>query len=143
MTTQQQYLRDAASLLGLTQKSLAERMGVPWATFEKWLAPEASKSFREMPQMAWRLVRTVIEKDALAKRLELLTNPPLGGIINPIPQDEDYDMDDDEFATSKRDILISEYLQARGIFGIEDAPDDMLDAAHAEADQVLGKGQDN
>ena len=26
MTTQQQYLRDAASLLGLTQKGLAERM---------------------------------------------------------------------------------------------------------------------
>ena len=58
MTTQQQYLRDAASLLGLTQKGLAERMGVPWSTFEKWLAPETSKSFREMPQMAWRLIRT-------------------------------------------------------------------------------------
>lgn len=143
MTTQQQYLRDAASLLGLTQKGLAERMGVPWSTFEKWLAPEASKSFREMPQMAWRLVRTVIEKDVLAKRLESLTAPPMGGIIHPAPSDEDYDMDDDEFATSKRDILISEYLQARGIYSIEDAPDDMLEAANAEADQVLGKGLDN
>jgi len=118
-------------------------MGVPWSTFEKWLAPEASKSFREMPQMAWRLVRTVIEKDVLAKRLESLTNPPMGGNIKSIPQEEGYDMDDDELSTSKRDILISEYLQARGIYGIEDAPGDMLDAANAEADQVLGKGRYN
>ena len=143
MTTQQQYLRDAASLLGLTQKGLAERMGVPWSTFEKWLAPETSKSFREMPQMAWRLIRTVIEKDVLVKRLELLTGPPMGGKINLVKQDEDYDMDEDEFATSKRDILISEYRQSQGIYSIEDAPDDMLDAAHEEADQVLGKGLDN
>lgn len=143
MTTQQQYLRDAASILGLTQRDLAERMGVPWSTFEKWLAPDASKSFREMPQMAWRLVRTVIERDVLFSRLSELTNPPMGGIMKTERLNEEYDMDDDDLATSKRDILISEFLQARGIFSIEDAPDDMLDAADAEADKVLGKGNDN
>ena len=93
--------------------------------------------------MAWRLVRTVIEKEVLVNRLCQLTRPPLGGMIHDIPSNQEYDMDNDDFVTSKRDILISEYLRARGIYGIEDAPDEMLDAAHAEADTVLGKGKDN
>lgn len=31
-------------------------------------------------------------------------------------------MDGDEFATFKRDIFISNFLQVRGIYGIEHAP---------------------
>ena len=93
--------------------------------------------------MAWRLVRTVVENEALLDQRKHWTNPPLGGIINRVQKGDRYDMRDDEFSTSKRDILISEYLQSRGIYGVEDAPDELLDAAHAEADRVLGKGKDN
>ena len=67
----------------------------------------------------------------------------MGGIVERAETDEESEMDDDEFATSKRDILIAEFLRAHGIFSIEDAPGDMLDAADAEADKVLGKGKAN
>ena len=142
MTTQQQFLRDTAINLKLTQKELAQRMNVPWATFEKWLAPEGSKSFREMPQMAWRLVRTVVENNALSNRLNRFTNPPMGGTIENIELDDE-DCDMDEFETSKRDILIAEHLRSHGIYNIEDAPDELLDEASDEADKVLGKGKNN
>nr|WP_315240752.1 hypothetical protein [uncultured Albidiferax sp.] len=49
----------------------------------------------------------------------------------------------DEFTTSKRDILISEFLLAHGIHLGEDAPDEILDAANKAADQILGKGNNN
>lgn len=52
-------------------------------------------------------------------------------------------MEHDELATSKRDHLINEYLQERGIFTIEEAPDDFLDNANAEADKTLDAGNDN
>lgn len=44
-----------------------------------------------------------------------------------------------EFTTSKRDILIAEYLRTHGTYSIEDATDEQLEAA----DQILGKGNEN
>lgn len=69
MATQQTFLREAASSLGLTQKALAERMGVPWATFEKWLTPADSDNAREMPEMAWVLVREILAHEKLKAKL--------------------------------------------------------------------------
>jgi hypothetical protein len=69
MTTQQTFLREAATVLGLTQKALAERMGAPWATFEKWLAPSVSGNAREMPEMAWVLVREILAHEKLKVKL--------------------------------------------------------------------------
>ena len=62
---QQDFLREAASSLGLTQKAFAERMGAPWPTFEKWLLPKESPNSREMPQIAWALVREIQAHETL------------------------------------------------------------------------------
>jgi len=83
MTTQQAFLREAAAALRLTQKALAERMGAPWSTFEKWLAPPGSGNAREMPEMAWVLVREIMAHEKLKTKFEKnpankLAIPPIG-----------------------------------------------------------------
>lgn len=65
---QQVFLRESALALGLTQKGLAQRMGAPWATFEKWMLPASSQNAREMPQIAWQLVREILAHEALKKK---------------------------------------------------------------------------
>ena len=70
MSTQQEFLRDAARELGLSQKDFAERMGAPWATFEKWLAPSDSNNVREMPAIAWQLVREILAHEKLKKAIK-------------------------------------------------------------------------
>lgn len=49
----------------------------------------------------------------------------------------------DDLAPTKRDELIRQYLSDHGIYDIEDAPDELLDAANAYADSILGVGKDN
>lgn len=44
---------------------------------------------------------------------------------------------------TKRGQLINEFLRKRGVANIEDAPDELLDAAHKSADAILGVGKDN
>ena len=68
MTTQQEFLRDAAATLDLTQKELAARMHAPWETFRKWLMPNESGSYREMPEIAWQLVREILAHEKLKKK---------------------------------------------------------------------------
>jgi hypothetical protein len=53
------------------------------------------------------------------------------------------EIEDDDAQLSKRDILVNEYLNALGISGIDDAPDELMNEANEEADKVLGKGNDN
>lgn len=65
MTTQQEFLRNATAELGLTQKGLAARMAAPWETFRKWLMPNDSSSYREMPEIAWQLVREILAHEKL------------------------------------------------------------------------------
>lgn len=60
MPTQEEFLRDAANTLDLTQKELAGRMCAPWETFRKWLMPIGSTSYREMPEVAWQMVREIL-----------------------------------------------------------------------------------
>lgn len=64
---QQDFLRETARSLGLTQKGFAKRMGVSWKTFEKWLSPDGSSDAREMPAIAWNFVREISEHEALKK----------------------------------------------------------------------------
>lgn len=52
-------------------------------------------------------------------------------------------MDKDELASSKRDTLVTQHLLALGISSIEDSPDELVREAHAEADKILGVGNDN
>jgi DNA-binding transcriptional regulator YiaG len=64
-TSQQKFLRDAAKKLGMTQTGFAERMGAPWTTFGKWLLPDESPNSREMPEIAWQLVREILAHEKL------------------------------------------------------------------------------
>lgn len=50
---------------------------------------------------------------------------------------------DDDLALIKRDEFIRQYLSDHGIHDIEDAPDELIDAAHAKADITPGVGKDN
>ena len=69
MATQQDFLRDAAATLDLTQKEMATRMCATWETFRKWLMPSDSGSYREMPEIAWQLVREILNNEMLKKRI--------------------------------------------------------------------------
>jgi hypothetical protein len=69
MATQQEFLRNAAAELDLTQKELAARMAAPWETFRKWLMPNGSGSYREMPEIAWQLVREILQHERLKKKV--------------------------------------------------------------------------
>lgn len=68
--TQQEFLREAAKTLGLSQKALAKRMDAPWATFENWLSPDGSRDARPMPAIAWQLVREILKHEELKKSLK-------------------------------------------------------------------------
>lgn len=50
---------------------------------------------------------------------------------------------DDGMEPSKRDILIAEYLNKHGVSSTENAPDELLDAAHENADSILGAGNND
>ena len=67
MSTQQRFLRGAAAELDLTQKELAVRMCAPWETLRKWLMPVDSSSYREMPEIAWQLVREILADEKLKR----------------------------------------------------------------------------
>lgn len=71
--SQQDFLRDAARELGLTQAELATRMRAPWTTFKKWLAPDESDNARAMPEIAWQLVREIILNESLQMQVAALT----------------------------------------------------------------------
>lgn len=70
--TQQDFLRDAMFELGLTREAFAKRIGAPWETFKKWLLPADSGGSREMPAIAWSLVREVLAHERLKRELETL-----------------------------------------------------------------------
>lgn len=75
---QQGFLRDAAATLDLTQKELAARMCAPWETFRKWLLPSESGSYREMPEIAWQLVREILDHEKILEaRLRAQVAPGL------------------------------------------------------------------
>jgi aspartate carbamoyltransferase catalytic subunit len=73
-TSQQDFLRDAARALGLTQAELAKRMHAPLTTFKKWLTPEGSDNARAMPEIAWQLVREIILNESLQTQVNALIN---------------------------------------------------------------------
>lgn len=56
--------------LGMTQKAFAGRIGAPWETFKKWLLPVEAGGAREMPAVAWALVREVLDHERLKYSLQ-------------------------------------------------------------------------
>lgn len=71
---QQEFLREAMAELGLTRQAFAGRIGAPWETFKKWLLPAESEGSREMPAVAWSLVREVLAHERLKKATEEKTS---------------------------------------------------------------------
>lgn len=70
--SQQEFLRDAMHELGLTRTEFAKRIGAPWDTYRRWLLPVESEGAREMPPVAWALVREVLEHERLKGTREQL-----------------------------------------------------------------------
>jgi len=58
--TQQAFLRDAITTLGMTRAEFARRISVPIKTLDKWLAPADTSDFRNMPDVVWAYVREVL-----------------------------------------------------------------------------------
>lgn len=64
--SQQIFLNGAMQELSLTAEQFAQRIGCPWDTFRKWLNDsQKTSNHREMPVVAWSLVREVIEHERL------------------------------------------------------------------------------
>jgi hypothetical protein len=64
--TQQEFLRDAMRRLKLGRDDFAVRIGCPPTTFKKWIAPaDSPDNYREMPAVAWSLVREVLAHERL------------------------------------------------------------------------------
>ncbi|WP_080406764.1 transcriptional regulator [Burkholderia ubonensis] len=59
--TQQEFLRHAMSVLGMTREQFAERIGAKPRALNNWLLPVDSSEYRSMPDMAWKFVREILE----------------------------------------------------------------------------------
>ena len=59
--TQQEFLLDAMTRLGMDRKAFCERISVPKRTLEKWLASDESVDKRAMPEMAWSYIKEILE----------------------------------------------------------------------------------
>lgn len=68
LVDQADFLRDAATRLGMTHLQFAERIDTPFRTFGKWLLPQRSDHARNMPHMAWTFI------DEIVMRFELENN---------------------------------------------------------------------
>lgn len=59
--------------MDMNREEFADRIGCPWTTFKKWIAPETSVSnYREMPTIAWSLIREVLAHEQLKKDYDKL-----------------------------------------------------------------------
>jgi hypothetical protein len=66
--TQHEFLVAAMTELNLNREQFAIRIGCPWDTFKKWIAPpDSANNYREMPTVAWSLVREVLAHERLKK----------------------------------------------------------------------------
>lgn len=63
--TQQEFLRDAMQRLGMTRDDFAQRIAVKRKTLDNWLLPP-SESARGMPDMAWKFIQEILDKEAKA-----------------------------------------------------------------------------
>ena len=61
--TQQEFLRDAMHRLGMTREQFAVRIGTASRTLNKWLLPSDSKDFRNMPDVVWKFVGEILERE--------------------------------------------------------------------------------
>jgi hypothetical protein len=58
--SQQEFLREAMTALGMTRAAFAKRISVPEKTLDKWMAPADTTDFRNMPEVVWAYVREIL-----------------------------------------------------------------------------------
>ena len=58
--SQQEFLRDAMSRLGMTRKEFAARLNTTERRLDNWLLPFDSGGFREMDSVVWQFVREIV-----------------------------------------------------------------------------------
>jgi len=96
---------------------------------------------------SWTLWREYVDADATMTEEEfgtLTIEQKTDLLVDAFgPEAEPDDEDDDDDSNTKRDMLVTEHLVKHGIASIEDAPDELIDSAHAEADAILGAGKNN
>lgn len=61
--TQQEFLRQAMTTLGLTREQFAKRLGTSKRRVDNWLLPTDSKEFRSMDDMVWNFVREILSNN--------------------------------------------------------------------------------
>lgn len=59
--TQQEFLRHAMTVLGMTRAEFAERIGAKPRALDNWLLPPDSSEYRSMSEMVWKFVREILE----------------------------------------------------------------------------------
>lgn len=59
---QQEFLRHAMSELGMTREQFAERIGTKKRALDNWLLSTGSSEYRSMPDMAWKFVQEILDK---------------------------------------------------------------------------------
>lgn len=58
---QQEFLRNAMTLLNMTRDEFADRIGTNRRRLDNWLLPSNSSGFREMDEMAWKFIREILK----------------------------------------------------------------------------------
>nr|WP_249204664.1 transcriptional regulator [Burkholderia cenocepacia] len=49
--------------LGMTREEFAERIGAKKRALDNWLLPSGSAEYRSMPDMAWKFIREILDRD--------------------------------------------------------------------------------
>lgn len=68
--TQQEFLREALSKLGMTRAQLAERISPPGESkktkrrIDNWLLPSDSKEFRKIDEVAFRFIQDILSQQS-------------------------------------------------------------------------------
>ncbi|WP_082079983.1 transcriptional regulator [Cupriavidus basilensis] len=58
--SQQQFLRDAMTQLGMTRDEFATRISVSKRTLDKWLLPSESSDARALPEMGRAYIQEIL-----------------------------------------------------------------------------------
>ena len=61
--SQQEYLRGAMTVLGMSREEFASRLGTSKRRLDNWLLPSESNGFREMDEVVWKFIREILEAE--------------------------------------------------------------------------------
>src|SRR5450631_1632236 len=65
---QQDFLREAMTVMNVTPEAFAARLGTSPGTLQKWLLPESADDFRTLAEPTWMLVREILAHEKQQKK---------------------------------------------------------------------------